>query len=86
MNQQKLKEKFSEDILEILCGWDSDERRKNWKTGSSISYIKVLLEEKGWKNLGRLSDFEYDIEKAGFKIIPAITKKGFHKSVRVISL
>lgn len=81
-----MKEKLSDDILEILSQWDDDEMRMNWKTGASVSCVLELLRDKGWKKLGNIADFEYTLNQLGFSTAPAKTKTGFHKWNRVVTI
>ena len=85
--QNELNQKLSNDILEKLAGWKTEDGQLNWKDGASISYIMESLRNIGWKNLGRMYEFECLIEKLGFSIIPGKLKNGQnHKSVRVITI
>jgi hypothetical protein len=84
MNDE-IMEKLTTDILEILIRWPDEKARLNYKTGASLSYIRTLLLDMGWKNLSS-SDFPYLVEKLGFSIERATTKKGFHKSAKVLNI
>lgn len=84
--KQEMKEKLTDDILNILSKCKSELIRRNYKLGYSVSHIKDLLMEKGWKNLGGTADFEGLVEELGFSVVPALTSSGIHKSARVITL
>lgn len=80
-NDQKLKR----DIEKILNKMD-EATRMNWKTGTTLSYVRDLLEwDYNWRGFGNSDSFETRVSGLGFDIVEATTKKGFHKSVRVIT-
>lgn len=81
-------EKFQNDVLAILSRWEDDERRMNWKSGASVSYVmKLLKEDFHWIRLGKRHEFETALEEAGFTLTPGLLKNGQpNKNVYVVTL
>ena len=84
---EKLKEKFAEDVFNILCRWKSDEMRRCNKYGASLSHVKELMAEMGWRGLGGTWDFEMKLNSVGFRAVPTLLKGGVeHKYNRAVSI
>jgi hypothetical protein len=80
----ELAAKLGDDILDILNLWSSNTAQIDYKDGASVSHLIDLLRGKGWKFSGGRDRIEMLIEDAGFDIMSATTKTGFHKSARVV--
>ncbi len=81
-----MNEKIINDIIEFLSKLNTKNIRF-WKSDASISSVRSHLVEKGWINIPSGEDFIYELENAGFDVVPALLKNGKeHKSVRVVTI
>lgn len=78
---------FRRDVTDFLNKWKSDEERRNWKTGASMSFCATFLrQERGWRNIGNSHDFHCSLRIAGFELVPGLLKNGKeHKSVETVT-
>lgn len=55
-------EKLTNDIFDIVAKFEGRE------TQLSISYLRELLSERGWKRLGNSGEFHHGVERLGFAV------------------
>jgi len=70
-------EKLTEEIFNICARFDERE------TQLSISYLREMLAEKGWKRLGNSGEFHNGVERLGFRVLPMPNTKAIRFYVAV---
>jgi len=53
--------------------------------GVSVSWMKSLMRENGWRRLGNFNDFETSLEEAGFTVKEGRLQKG-NRPARIVHL
>ena len=82
-----LRVKLENDLLDFLCQWKTEESRRNWKRGASLSFTLKEMKDRGWNNLSDIYKFEDILYALGFKTVPALLKNGKeHKHYRTVTV
>lgn len=82
-----MRKKFENDILNLLCEWKTEESRRGFKRGASLSHVLDRLRDLGWSNLGNIHKLEDLLYALGFRVVPALLKSGKeHKYFRCVTL
>ena len=87
-NFNGMRKKLENDILNLLCEWKTEESRRHWKSGASLSHVLDRLKNDfGWDNLSDIYKLEDLLHALGFKTVPALLKDGQeHKWNRCVTL